>query len=207
VRVDIKRFVTGPIDTNTYLLTSGKASLIVDPSSGCGEVVGHVQAEGLAVEAIVLTHGHFDHFLGIPEILQHFPNAEVWVHGDELPMIRRAEYNGSIMMGKPFAYSGATRELRETEVTIGSFTVGVRHVPGHSPGGCALLFDDACLSGDALFAGSVGRSDFPGGDHALLLDSIRTKLFVLAEETVVYPGHGNRTTIGREKRSNPFFSA
>lgn len=201
----IERFPTGPLETNTYVVSDRRdACLVVDPSSGCGGVLARIAKEGLRVEAICLTHGHFDHLLGIEEITDRYPEAGVWVHPDERPLLRNPDYNGAVMIGSDFAYTEPTNDLHEGTMTIGAFTFTVLHVPGHSPGGCALVFDGDCLSGDALFAGSIGRTDFPGCDGGLLVQGIREKLFALPDDTVVWPGHGGRTTIGREKRLNPF---
>jgi glyoxylase-like metal-dependent hydrolase (beta-lactamase superfamily II) len=201
----IKKFVTGPIETNTYVvINEKKACLVVDPSQGCNQVLAFIQEQGLALESIVLTHGHFDHILGIAELHNAYPQMSVWMHRDDKELVTNAEYNGAYLIGSNYAFSGATYDLTEGNMRIGSFDCIVFHVPGHTPGGCALVFEDNCLSGDSLFAGSIGRTDFPGSDQESLLKNIREKLFTLPDATVVYPGHGGRTTIGREKRLNPF---
>ncbi len=202
--VQIARFVVGPLDTNTYVVhDDGNRALIVDPSLGCAEVLSFCAEHELDVGAIVLTHGHFDHLLGVEEIRGRY-EVDVWVHPDEKALVRQPGLNGSDMLGISTHYEGPLQELREGEVEIGGIRLIVLHVPGHSPGGCALLLGDQVISGDALFAGSVGRADLPGGEFQLLIRSIREKLLVLRPETVVWPGHGNRTTIGREKRLNPY---
>jgi len=206
--VDIERFVTGPIETNTYVV-SGDGSpgcLVIDPSSGCDDVLEFAERRGLRVEGICLTHGHFDHFLGIGEVTSRFADAAVWAHPLEHEIIRNAHYNGAVMLGMDFAYMGPLKSLAEGRLTIGAFTFEVRHVPGHSPGGCAMIFGKNCISGDAVFAGSIGRTDFPGSDGELFMRNIREKLLTLPDDTVIWPGHGGRTTVGREKRLNPFLS-
>jgi glyoxylase-like metal-dependent hydrolase (beta-lactamase superfamily II) len=201
----IERFMTGPLETNTYLIAQGTDCLVIDPSSGLEAVLERIAQGGLRPAGICLTHGHFDHILGIETLQQQFPGLAVWVHPAERMLLTNSEYNCAYLMGQDYTYSGPVQELTEGRVVIGPFSPTVLHIPGHSPGGCAFVFDKHCFSGDALFAGSVGRSDFPGGDGAALIENIRTKLFVLPDETIVYPGHGNRTTIGREKRQNPYF--
>jgi hydroxyacylglutathione hydrolase len=201
----LKAFVTGPIETNTFVVSNDAYKcVIIDPANGCREVLEYCKKNKLTAEAIVLTHAHFDHIMGIPEIQKVFPAAPVFVHQDDLPYLQQPFNNASEMFGDSFEYSGVMHELAQGTQTIGSFTFQVLHLPGHTPGGCAFYFDNICISGDVLFASSIGRTDFPGGDEEALLNGIRTKLLKLPDNTIVYPGHGNRTTIGREKQSNPF---
>jgi len=203
--IEIKQFITGPIETNTYVVSDGeKKCCIVDPSSGCEAVLAYIKDNALDAGAVILTHGHFDHILGIPEVLKEFPTISLWVHPLDVDLIRRADYNGSLMIGQNFSYGGPLHDLKEGRRNIGGLECTVLHVPGHTPGGCALVFEDHCLSGDSLFAGSVGRTDFEYGDGDLLLRTIKEKLLTLPDKTVVHPGHMGRTTIGREKRMNPF---
>jgi hydroxyacylglutathione hydrolase len=201
----IARFVTGPLETNTYVLggTQGSA-LLFDPSSGCADALKHCTRHHMTVVAIVLTHGHFDHLLGIAEVQQQLGAVDVYAHPEEKTLVSHAEFNGSDMLGLSYAYKGPVRDLQEGEMIFGGITLRVLHVPGHSPGGCAFLWGDQLIAGDTLFAGSVGRADLPGGDHEQLIASIRSKLLPLPATTIVWPGHGNRTTIGREARLNPF---
>ncbi len=202
--VTITRFVTGPLDTNTYVVNdTNNQAIVVDPSGGCREVLRHISDHGFTLGAIVLTHGHFDHLLGIDEVRATYA-VDVWVHPAEKALVRQPGLNGSDIMGASYFYGGPLRELAEGDTEIGGIPMRVLHVPGHSPGGCALVFDGAVLCGDALFAGSVGRADLPGGDFDQLIAAIREKLLTLPPDTVVWPGHGNRTTIGREARLNPF---
>ena len=119
-------------------------------------------------------------------------------------MLTDPMHNMSVMMGEYFSYNGPITDLNEGPVTIGRFTGTVFVIPGHSPAGCALLIDKYLLCGDILFAGSIGRTDLPGGDQEQLVDGIRKKLLSLSDETVVCPGHMGRSTIGRERRMNPF---
>ena len=203
--ITITKFITGPIETNTYLVSNDKGKcVVVDPSSGCGELLRKITKEMLDVEAIVLTHAHFDHIAGIPELIDAFGELPVYVHPLEAAFLSDAQLNLSSGFGQNFTFPGKTVALNEGKQQVGSFGFDVMHVPGHTPGGCALYIPGNCLSGDTLFAGSIGRSDFPGGDGDQLVASINSKLLPLPDSTVVWPGHGNRTTIGREKKSNPF---
>ncbi|MBD3321038.1 MAG: MBL fold metallo-hydrolase [Chitinivibrionales bacterium] len=203
--ITIKRFVAGPVETNCFVVFNGKpACCVVDPSSGCDEILAYIRGESLNVSAILLTHAHFDHCMGIEEIKEQFPDATVWVHPDEIRLLTTPHYNGSPMVGVHYSYTGPVRELHEGELVFDDITLTVLPVPGHSPGGCAFVLEDYCLPGDALFAGSIGRTDFTGGNFEQLITNIKTRLFALPDETIVFPGHGNRTTIGREKHRNPF---
>ncbi len=203
--ISVSKFVTGPLETNTYLIRneSGKG-LVVDPSSGCADLLQQVHEEGITLEAIFLTHAHFDHILGIPEILEALGSLPVYVHADDSRALSDAGLNGSEWFGQPFTFIGQSTIITEDLQRIGSFDIRVVPVPGHTRGGCALLIDNYCFSGDVLFAGSVGRSDLPGGNGADLIKGIKSRLLTLPDSTVVCPGHGGRTTIGREKAHNPW---
>ncbi len=205
MHLTIKRFITGPIDTNTYVLSQSDSScIIIDPSGGCNNLLDYIKNEKLSPKAICLTHGHFDHFMGIEEILDCYPGIDIYAHPTAKVLIQKPEYNGSYMIGTQLSYNGPIKELNEGIVSVGGFELNVLYIPGHSPGGCAFVIEKNCFSGDSLFAGSVGRIDFPGCDGQALISSIKEKLFTLPEDTVVYPGHGGRTTIAREKLHNPF---
>jgi len=167
---------------------------------------------GLDVQAIVLTHSHLDHIAGVREVRSAFGGkVPVWIHRAE------EKFPGDPMLnlsagwpGAPITAPDPERLLDDGErIRLGRTVWEVRHVPGHAPGNIALYNAQAkvVIAGDALFAGSIGRTDLPGGDHDLLLRSIREKLYTLPDETTVLPGHGPATTIGNEKRTNPFVRA
>jgi hydroxyacylglutathione hydrolase len=203
--IEVFRFVTGPIETNTWLVCNERhRCIVVDPASGCEQMIGKVREEELECQAIILTHTHFDHICGIPEIQEGLGPVPVYVHPVEAPYLVDSRLNASLWFGDEFTYPGPTEPLEEGIRSIGDFSFDVRHIPGHSPGGCALIIESFCLCGDTLFAGSIGRSDFPGGDGPGLIEAIKTKLLTLPDSTTVCPGHYGRTTIGREKKSNPF---
>lgn len=205
VEITIERFAVGPLETNCYVVQGVEnRALVFDPSLEPVAVVDYLQKTGLEVAGVVLTHGHFDHILGIEAILRFAPQAGVWCHRDEVLLLRESKYNGSAMIGVEYHYDGTLNEFDEGVLDVGGYTMTVIHIPGHSPGGCAFVMGKHCLVGDALFAGSIGRSDFPGGDGELLVNGIKEKLLSLPEDTICYPGHGGRTTIAREKRHNPF---
>jgi hydroxyacylglutathione hydrolase len=203
--ITVERFVTGPIETNTYVVVNQlHECLIVDPSSECDEVIAFLMKERLEPNSIIITHGHFDHIIGIPEIIAHFPSAVTYIHPAERSSLTNPRHNMSIMLGLSFSYNGPVRDLTEGQFTVGNLSGQVYVIPGHSPGGCALHIDNYLFCGDILFPNGIGRTDFPGGDQTSLVAGIRSKLMQLADETIVCPGHGGRTTIGRERRLNHY---
>ena len=209
MKIEMKKFITGPLENNTYLIKNGediesKDVILIDPSSGCSEIIKYIKSEDLNLIAVILTHGHFDHFIGLREIIEAFGDIEVFANSLTVPFLRNPLYNGSSMIGATLSYDGEITEFNEGELKISEFKFKVLHIPGHSPGGSAFVFDGICFSGDSLFAGSVGRTDFQGCDAVALIKNIKEKLLTLPEDTVVCSGHGGRTTIGREIRRNPF---
>ena len=203
--MDYKKIVTGQLEVNTYVIprTNGDC-LVIDPSDDCRDVVKYLQKEKLRPIAVLLTHGHFDHIMGIPEMLSECKEAKIFIHDNDKAMLSDPSRNGSILMGADFSVDGGIELLTEGVMKIGEFEFTVLHVPGHTQGGCAFVFGEVCFCGDTIFAGSVGRTDLPGGDTDQLIESIRKKILTLPPQTVLCPGHGGRTTVEREARSNPF---
>lgn len=203
----------GPIQTNAYLLTHparGEAILIDAPGDVWAQVQPIITNEKVRLIELWLTHGHWDHTQGGAEIVRE-TQARVRAHPDDKTMIENPEmmrmFMGRSMTVEPIRVD-AWLKHQETLNVLG-LTAEVRHVPGHCPGNVLFHFAQAgaAFVGDALFAGSVGRTDLPGGDTAVLMDSIRNQIYTLPDDTQVYPGHGPATTVGREKASNPFVRA
>jgi len=209
---EVHGFALGPFETNCYvvLVPGSNDCWIVDAGFEPGELIGFVRARGLVPRAIILTHAHADHIAGLDEVARAWPEAPVLIHPREASWLSDPVQNLSQGMGLPIAVSGPDAEINEgDEPELAGTRWRVLHTPGHSPGGITLLHDGSrqALVGDALFAGSIGRVDFPTSDQETLISSIREKLYALPGETRVYPGHGPATTIGRERETNPFVRA
>ena len=195
----IDRFVIGPVGTNCYIVRNDDTDecFVTDPAACPLELVGHIRREGLNVKAVLLTHGHFDHIMGLDDFLKEFP-VPVYAFSEEKPLLESAELNSSLgMFGRPYTFSGAEYVSDGQILHIAGFEIRVIHTPGHTAGGCCYYIpaENVLISGDTLFRASVGRTDLPTGSMGDLVRSVREKLFVLPEETKVYPGHMEETTI------------
>lgn len=192
------------LDTNCWLVDDGAGTrvLVVDPGDQPEEVLAEIG--DVPVAAIALTHGHFDH-IGAVRALVEATGAPLLVHEADAASLLTPEGAGGAVFGMPFTAPPAQRLLREGDmVTAGDVELSVLHTPGHTPGSICLEGGGHLLSGDTLFAGSIGRTDFQGGDMQAMRRSI-ARLSTLADEVRVHPGHGPDTTIGRERRINPYF--
>jgi hydroxyacylglutathione hydrolase len=204
----IHSFTIGPLETNAYLVVDAgsRHALLIDPGLGSEGIHEVIRDERLELVAIVNTHGHFDHVCG-NAFFQAKTGAPVWIHADDAPMMRQAAGQALAFGFQVPTPPPPDRLLGEgDEVAIGGTRMQILHTPGHTPGGISLYGERVVFVGDALFAGSIGRTDIPGGSTERLLASIRTKLLSLPDETVVYPGHGPTTTIGEERMRNPFLT-
>ncbi len=212
-KLEIQGFELGPWGTNCYVVAPADARpshtpcWIIDASFEPQAMIEYIKDEGLSPEALILTHAHIDHIAGAFDIRRAFPNVPILIHELEERWLLDPELNLSANAGIPVTAPQATRLLNDGDtLDLAGTSWRVLHVPGHSPGSIALSCERelTLFGGDALFAGSIGRTDFPGCSFEELERSIRIKLYTLPDQTVVYPGHGPPTSIGREKRSNPF---
>lgn len=205
----IKRFPLGALWTNCYLLwdESGKG-FVVDPGGPAGDVEEFIKQHDIALAWILLTHGHGDHIGGVAD-LRNLSENGVAIHFEDASSLTDASANLSMYMGCSVKLASAERLLNDgDELDIGSMNVKVIYTPGHTPGGVCFLVSDGdeklLLSGDTLFARSIGRSDLPGGHEPTLIDSLK-KLSALPDDLEVFPGHGPETNIGEERRYNPYW--
>lgn len=208
--MEIDGLILGSYQTNSYILREDESAencLIVDTGLEAGSLIDFLGERNLNPVAVVLTHGHTDHIRGVALLREKFPGIKVYIHRLDTEMLTGAVSNLSLMEGIRFSTEPADVLLEEGDVVEqAGIKLQVLHTPGHTPGGICLYSEDEGIvfSGDTLFCAGVGRTDFPGGNMARLLKSIREKLFILPDETVVYPGHGPVTTISQEKANNPY---
>ena len=199
----------GPLDNNTYVLacTVTREAAVVDAGFEPEAVIEVVRRQGLEVRLLLNTHAHYDHVAGMREV-QEAVGGDYWLHPADRPLLDRLSEQGAAFGFPPARAPETVRDLADGQrIPIGGESVEVLHTPGHSPGGVCFLCGDSLWAGDTLFAGSIGRTDLPGGSFAELERSIHTRLFTLGDGVRVYPGHGPATTIGRERLDNPFVGA
>lgn len=215
VPIRVSVFNPGPWETNCYVVEvtdrAGQAhAWAIDAGVEPEAMIQHLRAgqtHGVRLEAIVLTHAHVDHIAGVADVRRAFPGVPVLLHESEREWLGDAEQNLSAFTGMPISIAPPDRLVRDGDtLRLGDVEFGVRHTPGHSPGGIALYCaaEKLAFVGDALFAGSIGRTDFPGCSFEQLEASIKAKLYTLPDETRIFPGHGPPSSIGREANSNPF---
>lgn len=205
--LSIQTFVTAPLETNTYLLGCAQECWVVDPGMGLEGLVASCHRHGLAPTRILLTHGHGDHIAGVGELTRAFPAARLCCPAGEEELLSNPQKNLSAPFGFSIAAGPAQEVLRPGQtLNMEGLLWQLLDTSGHSPGGMSFFCPRAgvVLTGDALFAGSMGRTDIPGASEAALLANIQANLLVLPDDTRVLPGHGPATTIGQEKRGNPF---
>lgn len=192
---------------NCYIIYSedSKKGLIIDPACPLEVIEKNIGDKGIVLEKIVLTHGHSDHIATVEELRNKY-NIPVLVHKDDEPMLEDGALNFSTQMFRsPIEFKADEFMAHGDRVSLeDGFEFEVIHTPGHTPGGVCLKFGDILVTGDTLFQGSIGRTDFPGGNFADIIESIKTKLLSLDGDTIILPGHGPHSTIANERDYNPF---
>lgn len=204
----LKEYQVGAIGTNCYLAGNEqtKELLVIDPGGNAQELADRIDQSGYQPVAVLLTHGHFDHCMGARPLAERY-GIPIYVHEADKEIMETPEYNCSTMLGKELAFDADKYFHGDGErLTLAGFDIEVLHTPGHTPGGVCFYIEkeNTLFSGDTLFCGSVGRTDFPRGSMSQLVNSIREKLLPLSDFTKVLPGHDSQTLIGDEWRNNPF---
>jgi len=209
--MEIHSFILGGYGVSAYVVTAGEAVMIVDAPEGSEAIIAHCDARGLVPRILVNTHGHADHIHANRLLKERWPDIQIAVGAADAKLLASPLRNLSALMGAWVKSPPPDRLLEDGDrVELGSVSFEVLATPGHTKGGISLFSADGpagrpvVFTGDALFAGGIGRTDFPSGSHKTLLESIRGRLLTLPPETVVYPGHGPATTIAEEARTNPF---
>lgn len=202
----VRMLTVGPLATNCYLVGCPKTreALVIDPGGDPLAILAEAGRLALHVRQIVNTHGHFDHTMANQDV-KRATGATISIHALDASMLTNPLASFSFWAGNLRPGPSADCLLQDgDEISAGTVRLTVAHTPGHSPGSISLIARQAVFTGDALFQGSIGRTDLPGGDYGQLIQSIKARLLVLPDETVAYTGHGPQTTIGQERRYNPF---
>jgi len=202
----IKTLVVGPIMANSFVLGCEESheAAVIDPGDEADRILLALAESDLSLKYIINTHGHLDH-VAANKRLKEITGAPILIHPLDAPMLNQVASSAAAWGIAAENSPPPDRELEEGDkVTFGKINLRVIHTPGHTPGGISLCTDREVFVGDTLFAGSIGRTDFPGGSFEMIKKSIRQKLFALDDDFTVYPGHGPTTTIAEERRSNPF---
>ncbi len=196
----------GYLDTNCYIIADEKSreAAIIDPGGNADEILNIINKEKLTAKYIFLTHGHSDHIAALQEI-KDATNAKVVIHHKDAHMLCSPKGNLSIFLGEGFTQPSADITLEGNEkFNLGDLELTIIHTPGHTPGSISIQVGNVVFTGDTLFAGSIGRTDFPGGSFEEIMTSIKEKLLILEDDTKVFPGHGESSTIAIERNTNPF---
>ena len=198
----LKNFILGPLSNNCYIVfdADSKEGFLIDVTAPTEKIDEFIKKEGLKIKFIFLTHSHFDHISGLSRY-----SVPYYIHEKEVKFLKDPSLNGSVYFSTPLIIETSPEICQDKDIIyLGEQPIEVIHTPGHSPGSISLKVNKWLFTGDALFYNSIGRTDFSYGSEITLINSIKEKLFVLPSDTIVYPGHGPFSTIGREVDSNPF---
>jgi glyoxylase-like metal-dependent hydrolase (beta-lactamase superfamily II) len=204
--MEIYTLPNGPFMVNSYLIVNDRKGIIIDPSSGIGPLLKKIEAEKIELEAILATHGHIDHIDGVNIVKKKF-NANFYANNLDSDLISAVQTQarmfgvpdpGKIIPDKNLPLNG--------EINLAELTLQLLHTPGHSKGSISIKIDNILFSGDTLFNFSIGRTDLPGGNYEELISSIKNKILIFPDDTQVLSGHGPETTVGKEKKINPFLT-
>jgi hydroxyacylglutathione hydrolase len=202
----VEQLVVGELSTNCYLVIceETRRAAVIDPGGEASRVLDAVDRAGVTVEYVITTHAHLDHILACSEVSA-ATGAQIVIHSDEVPLLESDPTGMADWYGIALPVCEPSLTVREgDEIAVGNITFRVLHTPGHTPGHLCLATDGVVFVGDVLFFQGIGRTDLPGGSYPKLMETIRDCLLTLDDSTVVYPGHGPATTIGDERRLNPW---
>ncbi len=204
----LKTIVAGPLDTNCYILgdEETREAICIDPGGNVDEIMEEVRKEKLSIKYIINTHGHFDH-VGGNDLLKKATGAKLVIHKDDAVLLKNAASQSAAFGMDAVSSPEPDMFLKDGDkIKVGKLEMGVIHTPGHTRGGISLFLNQerVLFTGDTIFAGSIGRTDLPGGSHKGLIASIKDKILPLGDDVQLFPGHGPETTVGREKRFNQF---
>ncbi|MDR2426220.1 MAG: MBL fold metallo-hydrolase [Endomicrobium sp.] len=205
--IKVKKIISGRIEANCYIVydVDSLHALIVDPGEDGDKVVAEIEKNALKPQLLINTHGHYDHILA-DELIRLKYKIPLAAHKEEASILADPQLNVSALFGNPQSVKTPEMQLEDNQEVSLSFTkFTVIHTPGHTKGGICLLFDDFIITGDILFAGTIGRTDFPGGDFGEIICSLE-KIKKLNPSIVIYPGHGSRTTLANELQHNPYLN-
>jgi len=211
----VKTLIVGPIQTSCYIVSfpPSKDTLIIDPGGDAEQIIEYLGDKALQLIYIINTHGHIDHIGANTELKEAYSASQICIHPADASMLTNAPQNLSFELGFNYISPPADRLIKEGDIiNLDTHKFVVHHLPGHTPGGICLFYESGVkteplvvFSGDTLFCGGIGRTDFPGGSHQQLIKGIKQKILSLPDDVIVYPGHGPPTTVGQEKQMNPFF--
>ena len=205
----LKTLPVGTLGTNCYILGCEKthAGVIIDPGGEAPRIIDEAAADRLEIQYIINTHAHIDHIQANEELRKTF-SCPLCIHEKDEESYGNPDLNlSSPVLCSPITFPPADKKLREGDkIEIGELSLSILHTPGHTPGSISIIVEKDVFTGDALFAGGIGRTDLPGGDYDLLMKSIREKLLTLPDDFLIHPGHGPSSTIGTEKKGNPWLT-
>lgn len=207
----LEKLIVGALETNCYVIGCEQTliGIVIDPGADGEKILKTIKKKNLNIKYIVNTHAHIDH-IGANKYLKDTLSAEICMHEEDIKMLKNPSLNLSTFVssnpqGKGLSFPIPDIVLKEgSEINIGDLKASVLHTPGHTPGGISIVIDSCVFTGDALFSGSIGRTDLPLGNHSLLVMSIKNKILTLPEDFRIYPGHGPSSEVGIEKRGNPY---
>lgn len=201
----VKKFSNNRYGTNTYIIACEKSSLatVIDPTGDINEIVYYLKNNNLEIKYILLTHGHFDH-IGLVIDLKEYSKSLICIHEKDNNMLQDSHLNLSVQFNNPIQIHSDIQLIDDQELILGKLKLKIIHTPGHTPGSICILTEDYLFSGDTIFKGTIGRTDLPGGNYDAMINSIKM-ISGLDKNLIVYPGHGESTTLEAEFINNPYF--